>query len=379
MNQLNIKHEPMDRYFVKPVENVQQNGYIKQEPNTRHFINPIENLQQTGKLVMGPGARRASVCAGSAMNLPKLTSEQAEAVKKAKKYAMEQSVKLVLEKQSQQHQQAQVKTMQLHQAVLVMCQVYVGSINFDVKDETIRKAFCPFGPIRTVHMSYDNVTKRHMGFAFVHFEMPEAAQLALEQMNGVLMSGRNIKVGRPSNMPQVKAHIDEILKDALNHNRIYVASIHPDLTKQDIQLVFEAFGTIINCDLPMSTLTGKNKGYCFIEYDNVQSCYDVIASMNLFDLGGQYLRVGRAVTPPELNNTSMTSPAATSKALPVASAVAAVVATAKIQAIDPDACNMSLPSDENSNQNITAETEMQTSYQNSNYTLGYLANQMSLH
>ena len=32
------------------------------------------------------------------------------------------------------------------------------------------------------------------GFAFVEFELPEAAQLALEQMNGVLLGGRNIKV-----------------------------------------------------------------------------------------------------------------------------------------------------------------------------------------
>ncbi|MPC09331.1 Poly(U)-binding-splicing factor half pint [Portunus trituberculatus] len=42
-------------------------------------------------------------------------------------------------------------------------------------------------------------------FAFVEYEMPEAAQLALEQMNGVMIGGRNIKVGRPSNMPQVSS------------------------------------------------------------------------------------------------------------------------------------------------------------------------------
>jgi len=355
---------------------------IKQEPNERRFIDPIENLQQTGKLVMGPGARRASLCTGSGMNLPKLTSDQTEAVKKARKYAMEQSVKLVLAKQNHQHQQAQVKTMQRHQAVLVMCQVYVGSINFDVKEETIRKAFCPFGPIRTVHMSYDNTTKRHMGFAFVHFEMPEAAQLALEQMNGVLMSGRNIKVGRPSNMPQVKADIDEILKEALDHNRVYVASIHPDLSNQDIQSVFEAFGTVINCDLPMSTMTGKNKGYCFIQYDNVQSVYDVIASMNLFDLGGQHLRVGRAVTPPELRNSTI-SPVTASKSLPVASAVAAVVATAKIQAIDPTVGNLSCSTNGNTLQNIASEIEVPAITNNYNYpadvstlTSGYLGNNM---
>ena len=35
------------------------------------------------------------------------------------------------------------------------------------------------------------------------------------------------------------------------------------------------------------------RGYGFIEYDKMQSAQDAIASMNLFDLGGQYLRVGR--------------------------------------------------------------------------------------
>lgn len=51
-------------------------------------------------------------------------------------------------------------------------------------------------------MSWDPVTQKHKGFAFVEYEIPEGAQLALEQMNGAMLGGRNIKVGRPSNMPQ---------------------------------------------------------------------------------------------------------------------------------------------------------------------------------
>lgn len=35
------------------------------------------------------------------------------------------------------------------------------------------------------------------GFAFVEYDVPEAAQLALEQMNSVMLGGRNIKVGCP--------------------------------------------------------------------------------------------------------------------------------------------------------------------------------------
>lgn len=72
--------------------------------------------------------------------------------------------------------------------------IYVGSINFDVREDTIRLAFQPFGPIRNVSLSWDALANKHKGFAFVEYDVPEAATLALEQMNGVLLSGRNIKV-----------------------------------------------------------------------------------------------------------------------------------------------------------------------------------------
>lgn len=57
--------------------------------------------------------------------------------------------------------------------------------------------------------------------------------------------------------------------------------------------------------------------------------------MNLFDLGGQYLRVGRAITPPN----ALLGPSAGAGAMPTAAAVAAAAATAKIQAMDAVASN----------------------------------------
>lgn len=44
-----------------------------------------------------------------------------------------------------------------------------------------------------------------------------------------------LQVGRPSNMPQAHSVIDEIAEEAKQYNRIYVASIHPDLTEEDIK------------------------------------------------------------------------------------------------------------------------------------------------
>ncbi|XP_022533769.1 poly(U)-binding-splicing factor PUF60-B isoform X3 [Astyanax mexicanus] len=208
-----------------------------------------------------------------------------------------------------------------------MCRVYVGSIYYELGEDTIRQAFAPFGPIKSIDMSWDSVTMKHKGFAFVEYEVPEAAQLALEQMNSVMLGGRNIKVGRPGNIGQAQPIIDQLAEEARAYNRIYVASVHPDLSDDDIKSVFEAFGKIKSCMLAREPTTGKHKGYCFIEYDKPQSAVDAVSSMNLFDLGGQYLRVGKAVTPP-MPLLTPTTPGG----LPPAAAVAAAAATAKITA-----------------------------------------------
>ncbi|CAL7938287.1 unnamed protein product [Xylocopa violacea] len=307
------------------------------EGNASEFLpGPIYDLNQIGQVVAGPGAKYLTLPGILGAGLPKITSEQQDTVNRAKKYAMEQSIKMVLMKQTLAHQQQKNKLVLRQQVLLLMCRVYVGSISFELKEDTIRQSFLPFGPIKSINMSWDPVTQKHKGFAFVEYEIPEAAQLALEQMNGVMIGGRNIKVvGRPSNMPQAQSVIDEITEESKHYNRIYIASIHQDLTEDDIKSVFEAFGPITYCKLAQGSSPHRHKGYGFIEYETMQAALEAIASMNLFDLGGQYLRVGRAITPP---NALMGPPSGTSM-MPTAAAVAAAAATAKIQAMDAVASN----------------------------------------
>merc|ERR1712004_425133 len=172
--------------------------------------------------------------------------------------------------------------------------------------------------------------------------MGEAAQLALDQMNGILVCGRNIKVGRPSQMPQAQACIDEIMTEAKSYNRLYLASIHRDLTEEDIRSVFSAFGTIKDCDMANMGTPGQHKGYGYIEYETRQSTDEAISAMNMFDLGGMLLRVGRAITPPDTRNLALSG--GVPSALPSSAAVAAAAVTAQIQAMDAVASNMGLDS-----------------------------------
>ncbi len=72
--------------------------------------------------------------------------------------------------------------------------IYIGSINFELNEAMLKTAFSPFGPVKAVSLTFDPVTNRHKGFAFLEYETPEAAQLSIEQMNGVILGGRNMKV-----------------------------------------------------------------------------------------------------------------------------------------------------------------------------------------
>lgn len=73
-----------------------------------------------------------------------------------------------------------------------------------------------------------------------------------------------LQVGRPSNIGQAQPIIDQLAEEARAFNRIYVASVHQDLSDDDIKSVFEAFGKIKSCTLARDPTTGKHKGYGFI-------------------------------------------------------------------------------------------------------------------
>lgn len=213
---------------------------------------------------------------------------------------MEQSVKNLLVKQAPTIQQQQHKSIQRHQALVLMCRVYVGSISFELKEETVKAAFGPYGAIKSINMQRDPVTLKHKGFAFVEYEIPEAAQLALKHMNGIQLGGRQIKVGRPSNMPQAAPIIQPIQEECKEKNRIYIANVHPEIFEPELVELFEPFGRVLTCKLALmpNSDRSQHRGYGFLELETEAAATEAL-TMDNFDLGGQILHVCQATTPSE--------------------------------------------------------------------------------
>ncbi|CAF1497084.1 unnamed protein product [Rotaria sordida] len=72
------------------------------------------------------------------------------------------------------------------------------------------------------------------------------------------------------------------------------------------------------------------RGYGFIEYETIQAAQDAISSMNLFDLG-QYLRVGKAITP---SDGLFASAQLITNQMPTAFVLAVATITAQLQVKD---------------------------------------------
>ncbi|KHJ86666.1 poly-U binding splicing factor, half-pint family [Oesophagostomum dentatum] len=251
-------------------------------------------LQQHGEVFVGPGSKREAQLLG--LGLTKLSSRRKDDLHLAKRYAMDVSIKQIMLRQQKAHHENQQKQAMYAQALSLMARVYIGSISFEVREEMIKKAFEVYGPIKSINMSWDPTTGHHKGFAFLEFDVPEAALLAQESMNGQLMGGRNLKVGRPSNMPQAQPIIEMVQQDAKKYHRVYVSSVHPDLSESDLKSVFEAFGEVVKCQLARQSATGKgsHRGFGYIEFNNAAAMNEAIAGMNMFDLGGQFLRAAKA-------------------------------------------------------------------------------------
>eukprot|EP01102_Stenamoeba_stenopodia_P022915 TRINITY_DN9726_c0_g2_i1.p1 TRINITY_DN9726_c0_g2~~TRINITY_DN9726_c0_g2_i1.p1 ORF type:complete len:334 (-),score=72.47 TRINITY_DN9726_c0_g2_i1:9-1010(-) len=74
--------------------------------------------------------------------------------------------------------------------------IYIGSVPWDITENEIRTIFQPFGEIKSCSMMPNPETGKHKGFGFVEFDNKDAAEEAIKHMNGLILGGRAIKVGR---------------------------------------------------------------------------------------------------------------------------------------------------------------------------------------
>ena len=98
--------------------------------------------------------------------------------------------------------------------------VYIGNMSFKKTKEQIKTLFQKFGGVSFVNIILDPKTERSKGYAFVQMKTSTAALKAIENLNGLNLDGRTLKVSiaqesetRKFNAPKMKESETEIEKN----------------------------------------------------------------------------------------------------------------------------------------------------------------------
>ncbi|MFA6617861.1 MAG: RNA-binding protein [Candidatus Neomarinimicrobiota bacterium] len=75
---------------------------------------------------------------------------------------------------------------------------------------------------------------------------------------------------------------------------IYVGNLSYETTENDLSNVFGEHGTVSKVNIIMDKMTGKSKGFAFIEMDNDAEGQKAIEELNDADLNGRNLKVNLA-------------------------------------------------------------------------------------
>ncbi|KNC97463.1 uncharacterized protein SPPG_07380 [Spizellomyces punctatus DAOM BR117] len=265
-------------------KNARTDGATFSEPTTPAAANPTRTQPSTPQ--SQPSIHPTSTS---------LTAEQRERLEKAKAFAREATLKILQSKLAQTPlvipNAASLAAGVEARSIAVMSRIYVGSINFELTEQHIKAVFNQFGYVKSVSMTIDPATGKHKGFCFVEYEVPEAAELALDLMNGAELGGRQLKVGRPNNYnPTVAKTLPTPIPQ-----RLYIANVNEFVSEQNIESIFEAFGKIKGCSLLPDLVQRKHKGNGYIEFEEETAAIAALASMNNFELGGQPLRMMKAM------------------------------------------------------------------------------------
>lgn len=74
--------------------------------------------------------------------------------------------------------------------------IYVGNLNYNLKESDLEELFSQFGEVISVKIVKDQETGRAKGFGFVEMADDSEGAQAIEKLDGADVRGRNIKVNQ---------------------------------------------------------------------------------------------------------------------------------------------------------------------------------------
>merc|ERR1711939_786548 len=158
-----------------------------------------------------------------------------------------------------------------------------------IDNKMLYDTFCTFGNILSCKIAYDEQA-RSKGYGFVHYETEEAAETAIEKVDGKMLKDKIVYVGK------FKRKAERELEDGSTERKytnIFVKNLDEGVSEEALKTMFTAFGEITSLAL-MKNDEGKSKGFAFINFQDMDAARQAVEEKNGFEINEKAIYVGRA-------------------------------------------------------------------------------------